>query len=121
MSAKTGITAAERDEKAIKTREAILHYYQKGYTPRQILMATQVPRSTYSYHAMLLRAEGLMGETNTLRNPFPKMRLGNVSDIFTNVDVEIRQWAKAEARDYETVAEFLREVLLEHYYESVKK
>jgi hypothetical protein len=49
------------------------------------------------------------------------MRLGTVSDVFTNVDVEIRQWAKAEARDYETVAELLREVLIEYYYEKVKK
>lgn len=121
MTGKTGVSIAERDDKAKKIRDAILHYYRKGYTPRQIMMATQVPRSTYSYHAMLLRAEGLMGETNTLRNPFPKMRLGNVSDIFSNVDIEVRQWAKAEARDYETVAEFLREVLLEHYYETVKK
>jgi|DEB0MinimDraft_6_1074348.scaffolds.fasta_scaffold369353_1 hypothetical protein len=121
MSAKTGISIAERDAKAEKIRDAILHYYRKGYTPRQILMATQISRSTYSYHAMLLRAEGKMGETNTLRNPFPKMRLGTVSDVFTNVDIEIRQWAKAEARDYETVAELLREVLIEYYYEKVKK
>jgi len=121
MTGKTGMTAAERDIKAKKIREAILHYYQKGYTPRQILMATQISRSTYSYHAMLLRAEGKMGETNTLRNHFPKMRLGTVSDVFGNVDAEVRQWAKAEAREYETVAEFLREVVLEHYYDKVKK
>ena len=121
MSGKAGIPTAERNAKAQKIREAILHYYRKGYTSRQILMATQISRSTYSYHALLLRAEGLMGETNTLRNPLPKMRLGTVSDVFTNVDVEIRQWAKAEVRDYETVAEFLREVLIEHYYEKVKK
>ena len=121
MTGKTGIPTAERDAKAKKIREAILYYYQKGFTPRQILMATQISRSTYSYHAMILRAEGKMGETNTLRNPFPKMRLGNVGDIFTNVDAEVRQWAKAESRQHETVAEFVREVVLEYYYEKVKK
>jgi len=121
MSGKIGIPTAERDEKAMKIREAILYYYQKGFTPRQILMATQISRSTYSYHAMLLRAEGKMGEANTLRNPFPKMRLGNVGDIFMNVDAEVRQWAKVEARQHETVAEFVRELVLEYYYDKVKK
>jgi hypothetical protein len=121
MSGQAGIPTAERDAKAQKIREAILYYYRKGYTPRQILMVTQLSRSTYSYHAMLLRAEGKMGEANTLRNPFPKMRLGNVGDIFMNVDAEVRQWAKAEARQHETVAEFVRELVLEYYYDKVKK
>lgn len=112
-------TFEERIEQGHKIRAGIEQYYKQGFTPRQIRIAMNISVSQYSYHSKLLRAEGKIKMGNKMiSNPKSMffVRLGSVSEVFENTDMDVRGWAVDQANNYESVAEFLRECLLEQYY-----
>lgn len=112
-------TLEERVEQGVTIRAGIVKYYRQGLTPKQIRKAMGITETQYAYHSKLLRAEGKIKMGNKKVNDPKNMffvRLGNVSEVFENTDADVRQWAVEQANNYETVAEFLRECLLEQYY-----
>ena len=109
----------ERVKQGEKIRSGIEQYYRQGFTPKQIRKALGISGPQYAYHSKLLRAEGKIKTGNT-KVDAPKsmffVRLGSVSEVFDNTDADVRQWAVTQSNKYDSVAEFLRECLLEQYY-----
>jgi hypothetical protein len=113
-------TLEERVKQGEKIRAGILKYYRQGLTPKQIreMLGISVPQ--YAYHSKLLRAEGKIKTGNTKVDAPEKMffvRLGSVSEVFDNTDADVRQWAVAQTNKYDSVAEFLRDCMLDQYYD----
>jgi len=112
-------TLEERIEQGERIRAGIEQYYKQGFTPRQIRTAMGISVSQYSYHSTLLRAEGKIKMGNKKVKDPKKMffvRLGTVSEVFENTDADVRRWAIDQSYKYDSVSEFLRECLLEQYY-----
>jgi len=109
----------ERIKQGERIRAGILKYYREGLTPKQIRKALGISEPQYAYHSKLLRAEGKIKMSNK-KVDVPKsmffVRLGSVSEVFDNTDDDVRRWAVNQSNNYDSVAEFLRECLLEQYY-----
>lgn len=113
------LTFEQRIEQGERIRAGIERHYREGLTPKQIRDVMGISVSQYSYHSKLLRAEGKIKMNNKMYKDTRTMffvRLGNVSEVFENTNSNVRQWAVDQANNYESVAEFLRECLLEQYY-----
>lgn len=110
----------ERVKQGERIRAGIFKYYRQGLTPKQIREVLRISEPQYAYHSKLLRAEGKIKTGNTKVDAPEKMffvRLGSVSEVFDNTDADVRQWAVEQSNKYDSVAEFLRECLLEQYYD----
>ena len=113
-------TLKERLEKSEKMRAGIKEQYGKGLTPAQIIAELGLTRSQYAHHASVLRMNGEIGRMN---KKIPDIglqfyvRMGRMSEVFLDTDREFRDWVREAAKDYGSVAEFVREIVLESYYD----
>ena len=116
------MTTKEKVEQGIRIRADIEAEYKKGYSPREIRERLGITSSQYNYHSKLLRSEGRIGamhsHTQSVRpaRQIFYVKMGTLSGVFENVDKAVLEWVRDESKHYETVSEYLREVLLEQYY-----
>lgn len=112
-------TLEERLEKSEKTRSEIKEQYDKGLTPAQIIKELGINRHQYAHHSSVLRMNGEIGRMNKkIQDPGLKfyVRMGRMSEVFLDTDMEFRDWVRESSKHYGSVAEFVREIVLESYY-----
>ena len=116
------MTTKEKMEQGIRIRADIEDEYKKGYSPREIRERLGITSSQYNYHSRLLRCEGRIGamhsHTQSVRpaRQIFYVKMGTMASVFENVDKAVLEWVRDESKHYDTVSEYLREVLLEQYY-----
>ena len=113
-------TLKERLEKSEKKRAAIKEQYDRGLTPAQIIKELGLTRSEYAHHSSVLRMNGDIGRMNKkVKDVGLKfyVRMGRMSEVFLDTDMEFRTWVREQSKDYRSVADFVREVMLESYYD----
>lgn len=49
------------------------------------------------------------------------VRFGAVREVFTNTENDFMYWAFQKSSEYDSIAEWLRELALEEYYKETKK
>ena len=126
-------TDALKQTKGDVLKHKILRDNQKGYKRSEIAKRCNITLKHYDYLAKMMREEGLLRKCNTQTNNEAKMidalgkdiaaRTGDMKDVFEGTDAELLKWVKYQMNEfsgYLTLAEFLRELLIEEYYRSKK-
>lgn len=110
------IPTAEKIARAEALREKIVEQHALGLRPCEIRDVLGITRSQYSYHSKVLRSAGRITKSHTAKRGFD-IRLGSMSSVFANTDDALMEWAHNQTEGYETVAEFLRDLVLDRYYD----
>ena len=126
-------TEALKPTRGEKLKHQIMRDNQKGYKRSEIAKRCSISLKHYDYFAKQLREEGLLKKCNTETNENAKLvdmlgeeiaaRTGEMRDVFEGTDADLMKWLKREMNEfsgYLTLAEFLRELLIEEYYRSKK-
>lgn len=109
-------------EKGKRIRAEIMKWYNLGYGPLEIVKRSGITKSQYSTHSQLLRASGDMGAPHpSVFVAHSRKRQGTIVDVFAGTDDELKEWVQSQMVDYDLVSDFLRDLVIDAFYESKGK